>query len=411
MTNFRQSKKTIMNKYLSIIIKILITLIAVYSGILVLEIISISQGYGYFYNKINQYFNLKMEFITAISIILTVIFLAYVTPSIKRYFSLKSNSNSKIKALWIVGGFFATMFTVFGFANRNNNFGIGKKPEACAILLNGQYVSTNCNRLNDVDAIYGLPVIEVTSEMIIFKDFKEIKVTEKTHFFNPMNKQPLVYYGQNVNEEYNFFNMLGNHPQTGEKLIPVSKEFLKKYFLSINKKPEIEFKQDSIGNNSQPVLPEKTKIIRPIKKPYVNLDTSIINSPNNVNTMVFITENFISNNNHLSALIAKKALPNDRVNYLLFSDIDKIKYKRLYSGDFSTLNLAEYIDRLVIGNYAFKCETSLSNKRLITCTIDLTINFFNISNGKLEKSMIKTQKGVGLTESDAKNNAFERIQL
>jgi hypothetical protein len=158
------------------------------------------------------------------------IFIFYVLPSIyKISFPFKSKSKKKIPA-FIILSFLCVLWFITYLAEKDINFD-PKGGSLTSMAWAGDHYEVVASH-RDVHPDYGTPVIKVTPENIAAFSLRKIEVDDSTIFFSPVDGTPLVYYYV-IGSKVDFFNSKGLHPQYGEELLPVTRDFVRSYFLQI----------------------------------------------------------------------------------------------------------------------------------------------------------------------------------
>ena len=199
-------------------------------GALLWDIWMMSEGWSYFFRYFQSHFNLNIWLIRIITLIFVVVFLVYVLPNIYQILNpFKSQKKKRISVLIIVAFLCILWFATY-MAEKDSNFDATGRSLTCKAWAIDHYEDVACHF--SVHPVYGTPVIKVTKENISIFSLKKIVVDENTVFFNPVDGTPLVYYYQ-MGSKIDFFNSRGIHPQYGEELLPVTRDFVKRYFQQI----------------------------------------------------------------------------------------------------------------------------------------------------------------------------------
>lgn len=413
-----------MKRILQIVAAIAIAVFALLFLSAASELIFFKSGYGYFNKLINNNlpFYVDPRFITAIAIILTVLFFAFVFPAINRVLNPFTERKKKRNAILVTGLFFTALFTMLGVANLGTNFNPDGEALKCVTLYDGEYIDSKCDV--EVHPVYGTPVIEVTPEIIRNREFSKITTHQNTSFFNTLTGQAIVYYGRNYNGDIEFFNMDGYHPQTKQRLIPVTPTIVKSYFNekeSNMKKEKTATEQEDVkviqptSSNavSKPsTQPSNTKKPTPksAPQPYLSLNASIRNTPDK--DIALVIKNGDALDFEIMNVIAKQPYANTNVINGLFqaNELTDQNFNRLRSGHFETLQLRRHIDELAIGESHYGFRNSVSNNRTTTCTMTVNITIYD-TNGSVKKTIRKQVAGVGFSKREAKENALSKITI
>lgn len=105
-----------------------------------------------------------------------------------------------------------------------------QKSSLDCMQWNGEaYVYVDCAQRN-LAFVDGRGVIP--KDEVLLVTFKKVQVSKNTLFFK--NGKALIWYGKNVEGEYEYFSTSGEHPETGKYLKPITKYHLNKYLKDIN---------------------------------------------------------------------------------------------------------------------------------------------------------------------------------
>lgn len=211
------------------------------------DIILIKKRWSYFFGYFQLYFNWNIWLIRIISAIFVFIFIFYILPNIYKIFNpLKPLSKKQIPALIIVC-FLCILWFITYLSVKNHNFDAQGRSLTYKAWAVDHYenIASNCS----VHPVYGTPAIKVTSENLSTFSLRKIEVDDNTVFFNPVDGTPHIYY-YIMGSKVDFFNSKGIHPQYGEELKPVTKDFVKNYFL------QIETEKKNVTNNENNTINE-----------------------------------------------------------------------------------------------------------------------------------------------------------
>lgn len=198
-------------------------------------------------------------------------------------------------------------------------------------------------------------------EVKIINNVHQIYPTKETQFFSPINNEPKVWYATH-NNNTEFFNTSGLHPITKKTLKPVTKEFVKTYFISkIPVLVENESQNNSVASTEQSLKQTHVKK-RAVK------ETSVV----------------IKNNSEIDFELSK-----------LFKK-EYLKFTKPYTCK---------------GNVIYTFRKNEIQKDFFVCELSLSYTVIaNKTNKKVAESHIKS-RGAGLSKSSAKKNALTKIQF
>lgn len=196
-------------------------------------------------------------------------------------------------------------------------------------------------------------------------------------------------------------------------LIIAYNTYLKPATIKIDLPKEDVEVSDSAEDSSVSIISEESiapsKKPMQIVKPYINLNSSVKNSSDNIDTaiLIFNREDIIDRS--VSIAIGEKLFKEDRVHYGLAPNIKKKKINRLFNGDFKSLYLHNYVDKFAIGNYTYTIEKSKTNSRTISCNMKFILNVYDTKTNQLLKSISKKAGGFGFSVEEAKSNTINQI--
>lgn len=95
----------------------------------------------------------------------------------------------------------------------------------CMVWKGEKYEAIDCNQ-----TINGFLETTLPKDDKLIKEFRKVKVSNKTSFFDAKGN-PKVWYVKNPNGTLDFFNQPGLHPETGKTLKPISKYIIQEYVL------------------------------------------------------------------------------------------------------------------------------------------------------------------------------------
>jgi hypothetical protein len=208
----------------------LIGLLVLLLLVLIWDLLFVWGTYSHFFGFLQQHFDLNIWLIKILTIVSVLIFVLFVVPAIKKtLFNPFASLNSKIAPAIIIAGFFSVLYLATFFAERDRKFDAAGKPLTCVAWAVDHYEQVPCNWKTHPQ--YGTPVISYTKEISDLLQFRKIGVNGNTAFFDPIDGSPRVYYYRN-GSNLEFFNSQGIHPQTGERLLPVTKDIVQQYLKS-----------------------------------------------------------------------------------------------------------------------------------------------------------------------------------
>lgn len=128
--------------------------------------------------------------------------------------SVKSDATYTKKKLKIIPGtIILILFLSFIYFSNS-------KDKNCIKWENDHYIEVHCDLIKQEN-------VELNNENVNIEEFKKLKITKNTVFFDAY-QNPIIWYGK-VNSEIDFFNTRGIHPITKKELKPVTKYILNKY--------------------------------------------------------------------------------------------------------------------------------------------------------------------------------------
>jgi hypothetical protein len=208
----------------------LIGLLVLLLVVLVWDLLFIWGAYSHFFGFFQDHFSMNIWLIKILTIVSILVFIIFVFPAIKKVlFSPFTSTNKKIVPSLIVGGFYSILFFATYLSEKDRKFDAKGEPITCVAWASDRYEAVPCNWKTHPK--HGTPVISVTKDIVELLSLRKIQVNKNTTFFDPIDGASRVYYCRN-GSKIEFFNSKGIHPQTGEMLLPVTKEIIKEYFNS-----------------------------------------------------------------------------------------------------------------------------------------------------------------------------------
>lgn len=193
---------------------------------------------------------------------------------------ISKDSKKRWKGIKLYSGFLFLAYLSLFFIEKQWTFDpvTGESLSCFTTLPNGQIKKLDCQY--NYDPIFGTKVIKANPSLVAryeaqrenpeIKEIKTIKVDENTRVVDN-DGNPLVWYYKNENDEIEFYNHPGNHPQlAGIKLEPVTPEIINLFFTYLEKG-----RKDLIKDND-------VEAINTITNEY-SLGDGIENTMNNLN--------------------------------------------------------------------------------------------------------------------------------
>ena len=98
----------------------------------------------------------------------------------------------------------------------------------CMVWKGEKYEAIDCS-----ETIKGFADVTLPKDDKLIKEFRKIKVNDKTSFFDKKGNAK-VWYIKNPNGTLEFFNQPGLQPETGKTLKPISRYIIQEYVISQN---------------------------------------------------------------------------------------------------------------------------------------------------------------------------------
>ena len=334
------------------------------------------------------------------------------------YINIISRNKEKRKnalLVFILGGLVFYIFMYY--QTKDYVYDIDGHPlQCCAINLQGKYELVPCDW--KVHNMSGETVVNCTKRMlqqinnISEENINSLNYSDINSFFSKSGNPQVWYYERN-DGKYELFNQSGTHPKLGFELQPINSKIatqINSYYErgKINKilyQNKVEKEIISVDNNSR----QTTEIDREIKpKPYLNLNKSIKNVANRIDTSIIILDNQGNADNGFNEKISNKYFANETFHFGLFGRVNQNSFNKLLDGNFQTLNLNSHIDKLIVGKSNYSFRPSGTNSRNKSCDLNIKLYIYDTKTGTLLNSITKNGGGVGFTNLEAKTNAIDK---
>lgn len=258
----------------------------------------------------------------------------------------------------------------------------------------------------------------VESVPVIEKKITPVIPNQKTAFFSKEDGKPLLWYSI-VNDSIRFYEEKGKDPVTGQDLVPVTSDILKKYKL-IREVEKVKEKKDPKRFhkvNDLKIFKEKPKP-KPKKEKRIGgiWNTSVVNTQKDdeVSLFIFNSENKIDvslTRRFRSEFMERKYIVTDEIIYA--DEITKEIAENLQKSNVSYFegNLKKYSDYIciAIADYSFKPNAYRND--LQDCTMQ--IKYFIYASDTAEILLSEEDKviGSGQTKKTARLAAIEKFIL
>jgi hypothetical protein len=313
----------------------------------------------------------------------------------KNYREDGSKGTLKKKSNIIIGGIL-TLFIIGIIGSIVFSFFLDEKDdkENCLAWVNDHYEEFPCNTkfLNQKGI-----TIHTNNGEINFHNFKRINPDQNTQFYDE-NDNPLVWYANNMDNSPEFFNMPGNHPESGKSLGKVPKELV------------------AIIRHSNPEKIEGNELEKPESDASIKPDGFINNNikNDNIETLAILAFNDDKFDNEISNKVREQFYNENKKVEVLFieEEIPSIIKTELKNGNFSSLvGLGNHVDFVQILNSQYQFSTSTFDSGLIVCSLKLERIVFDTLKSKVISRDTRNIKGSGFTESEARTNTIEKVTL
>jgi hypothetical protein len=158
---------------------------------------------------------------------------------LSRYgWSLLSFGEGALRAWGLVALLLSLSAAVSLFWKGRDNFRDGRAQKYCAETPSGLYCSTQPGS----DPNYGLPLKPITAGQLVLlgRDFFRADPAQ-SDWFDRTQGLPLLFYRRTANNELEFYSLPGDHPETRQKLLPVTPEIRAEWEASRQKPQEAHF--------------------------------------------------------------------------------------------------------------------------------------------------------------------------
>lgn len=250
----------------------------------------------------------------------------------------------------------------------------------------------------------------------------------KIKFF--LNGQPKVWYLTTPEGTYELFDHSGHHDIYQKKLQPITPEIARKLINDENlisprnlqrrsaasdqaPIPGAQGTQDSLKKVEKNQLAQKQQLESQEFKSYI--DSSITNSSSNIDVSVTIVDengNIATSVSSAIADIYNKTGRRSNTSLLRSSFVHKSGYQELYEGNsdiIKRLNLSSHTDYLALGKIRYSMRQGALIVGTIICTAFITMSIISANDKKLTKSFSFSVNGNGVTESQAKEDAIQKL--
>lgn len=136
--------------------------------------------------------------------------------------SIKKQNNVPLKKIRIIG-IGILIIGVLLFLNIKN-----WTTQDCMVWKGEKYEAVDCS-----ETIKGFADVTLPKDDKLIKEFRKIKVNDKTSFFDKKGNAK-VWYIKNPNGTLEFFNQPGLQPETGKTLKPISRYIIQEYVINKN---------------------------------------------------------------------------------------------------------------------------------------------------------------------------------
>lgn len=405
-----------MNKWVKVSVILIILMLLFIPTIVAVKYLTISQIYSHFVDSISNLTGLNKYLVKAGVALMLIPFLI----GLKLFFSINKTRR------YIGASILVTLLVLYNLSlyhfTKDSYFAFseGKVLKWYALTPDGVKFFDRAG----VEPVYGITLKPVTPEVI-----RNLKLLQKGDFrpvdpndipfFNPITGEPQVWYYQDPDGTYDFFDKPGYHPITGDPLKPVTKQIYFEWREKTKIKPVSGLSQESIEGNKK----QKEQQIAMGQKPRINERLqefkSLINKGVNIqigkpNVAMVIesrkTESGVSPENTLYNL-----LKSDKVNIILnlFKEEpfkSKGFFREIYDGNTELLREADAlskIDHLILGrlNYSFQKGAGM-DRDLVSCNINFSYKIINKNAGVIKSDNISVV-GPGFSEDAALERGLE----
>ena len=329
---------------------------------------------------------------------------------------LKSNKSSRKIAKTIVLTYTGLFFLAMFFLSRGTYFGHfkGEAIKYYAVTPEG----TRYFDSPGFDPKYGIELKPVTPDMVMKFQKKEMGMQPKridvennkhVEFFDPITGEAKVWYYQDSNENYEFFDGPGFHSIYKVELKPVSPEIIQSY------QKRLKDKQEEIDANHKELIKKEIQEKQNLLfNKYMNM--SVVNLPGTKDLAILIVDESEIENNETEDYIASKirsGTTNPVLGLFKRPFVKEGFFNRIFSGDATAikeLKLENRVDLLVFGKIKKDIVKREELQDLISTNMTIELKIYSCVKGSLTSSAFLKATGAGFSNVEAEGNAFEQMK-